>query len=108
LIHGRLHARDTAMQLLDTDLRAAENLHSDPHCRISHHIDRSLSAQRKIDRLFWLHAAANAITLAASDDHSRADLLRFALVRLNLSHTWSHWDRIHAIRLLSRLVLPVS
>jgi glutamate mutase epsilon subunit len=108
LIANRLAARELALRLLEDDRRAAEELHTEPARRIAHHADRAATSERKIDRHFWLAATGDAIVgAAASDFDARADWLRFAAARINVTTALPARDREQLVRALARHVLPI-
>lgn len=108
LIQNRLAARDLALRLLDDDHRAAEALHADPADRIAHHVDRAITSERKLDRHFWCCATGDAIVGSAADDFdARAEWLRFASARINVSTALPARDRAQLVRALARRVLPI-
>jgi hypothetical protein len=108
LIESRLGARDLALQILRDDRAAFEQLHPDPGQRIAHHADRATSARRKIDRLFWAFATADAIVASSDDDGGRAHWTRYAAARINIATHLPHRERCELLRLLTRRVLPVT
>jgi hypothetical protein len=108
LIASRLAARELALRLLEEDRRAAEELHTEPARRIAHHADRAATSERKIDRHFWLAATGDAIVGAVANDFdARADWLRFAAARINVTTALPPRDRGQLVRALARHVLPI-
>jgi len=108
LIESRLAARDLAMQILRDDRAVFESLHPDPGQRIAPYADRATSARRKIDRIFWTLATADAIAASSDDDESRAEWTRYAAARVGIANHLPHRDRHELIRLITRRVLPVT
>ena len=108
LLDRRLEARELAFEQLQHQLHQARQDHPDPQARTHHCVDQALAAHRKIDRLFWLVAAADTIDSAAPDDHTRAHWIRYAAATINLCQALSHRDRMQAIRFLARQVLPLA
>ncbi len=108
LLAARLHARDQALAQIVGDLTVANGLHADPVARIAHHVDRAASADRKLDRLFWLRATADAAADAADDDTSIAEWLRFAAARIHAAIHLPHRDRVDMVRFLARRALPLE
>lgn len=108
LLDARLDARDRALAHLVGDLKTANSLHADPVARIAHHADRAAGDTRKLDRLFWLRATADASADAAGDDTSIAERIRFAAARIHAAIHLPQRDRVDMIRFLARRALPVE
>jgi hypothetical protein len=101
LIASRLAARELALRLLEDD-------RPEPARRIAHHADRAATSERKFDCHFWLAATGDAIVGAAADDFDvRADWLRFAAARINVTTALPARDRAQLLRALARHVLPI-
>lgn len=108
LIETRLAARELALRLLQNDRRAAEELHTEPANRIAHHADRAATSARKIDRHFWIGATAGAVIAAAGNDFdARAEWLRFAAARINVTTSLPARERAELLHILSRRALPI-
>lgn len=109
LIESRLAARELALRFLDEERQAAETLHTEPAQRIAHHADRAADATRSIDRAFWAAAAGDAIVAATADNpDARAEWLRFATARINVTVSLPARERAELVRVLSRRVLPIT
>lgn len=102
----RKRARDRA---LDAAEHAKDTIDEDADCveaRLTAYIDRALKTSRRIDRFFWLGAAADA--MAEEEEGLHPPLFRLAARRIAATHVVPHKERAAAIRFLAARVLPVA
>jgi len=103
----RLAARDHALVQLDAQrARAHNDLAQDPFALLRDHVDRALATDRRIDRLFWLQAAADAVNAQPLGRHH--DLFRIAARRIHATHRVPHRERLAATRYLAAKLLPLA
>ena len=100
LIRLRLDARDLALAPLDSLRRELLRDHPDPRDRLAQFLDRSLTSEPLLDRLFWLRAAADV--LAEQSDDEQLALLRFAALRIRTTFAAKHEERQYAIHVLAQ------
>jgi hypothetical protein len=100
LIRLRLAARDAALAPLDLARREILRLGLDPADCIKQLLLRALDADRELDYLFWLRAAADVI--AAQAPSAQIDLFRRAAARVRSAFRASHSRRQDAIEFLAQ------
>jgi transposase InsO family protein len=69
-------------------------------------IEQAMSSSRQLDRLFWLDVAAEMIVTRPEED--RARLLRGASRRIHAVFEVAYDDRLAAVRVLTRKVVPLG
>ena len=106
LLRARLAARDLALDELTRQRDALATERPEPEQRLVATIDRGLTAQRRIDRTFWLLAAADFISDLPG--HQQRDFLRLAARRIHANQRAPHRDRLAATRFLFAKVLPIA
>jgi hypothetical protein len=104
LLRARLEARDRLLLPLLRNLDILTQNISDPMQRLKTLVDLALDAGRLVDRLFWLHAAADHIRRRPESQHSA--LLRFVSQRIHSTFAVEYADRQAAVRFLCAQVLP--
>jgi hypothetical protein len=108
LLDARLRAHDSTLDSLVAELATTSATHTAPAARLSHLVDRAADAPRKLDRIFWLRAAADALIAASDSATARADWIRFSAARIHAALHLSPRDRADMIRFLARRALPVE
>jgi len=78
----------------------------DPEQRVKAYVDRGLGTTRRIDRFFWLIAAADIIL--DQDPGQHRPLFLLAARRIHATRAVSHRDRLSATRFLAAKVVPVA
>lgn len=106
LLRARLEARDRLLVPLQRNLDILIQNISDPMPRLKTLVDRALDARRLVDRLFWLHAAADHIRRQPESRHTA--LLRFVSQRIHSTFAVEYGDRQAAVRFLCAEVLPLA
>ncbi len=91
-----------ALQRQRADLDAA---HPSRRGRLVSYVDQALATDARIERAFWLDAAARCITEASADQHE--GLYRQAARRITAAYAVSARDRADAIRFLADRVMPL-
>lgn len=98
---GDALARHLQRQRDDIDDRGAQ-----PVDLVKAYVDRATATPSRLDRFFWLTAAADVI---ADHHHIQADhLYRLAARRLAATHAVPHKDRVAAIRFLAAKARPLN
>ena len=106
LIAARFQARDLMLASL---VRARDQLIAstvEPTLRLRAAIDRAMSADRCIDRLFWLDLASSVITEQPEAEH--VAMMRTASRRIHATFAVPYEDRLVAVRTLTRKVTPLA
>ena len=106
LLRERLSARDRFLQHLGCKLEEIEEEDLDPEELIKQLADKALEAKRRIDRIFWLRAAADAIQDQEPENHKH--LLRIAARRIHSTHSIPSDQRQAAARFLFAKVIPLT
>ena len=108
LLDERLRARDRALRALANDRDQLEEAldSSDPSELLRRYIGRAMAGTRRIDRIFWLRAAAD-VALDV-DEPERRDLLRIAVRHISTSHRVRKCERNAAVRFLLAKAVMVS
>ena len=106
LLRERLAARDRL--LVDLEDQRDTLLHMVPEPRELLHIllDRALGTDRRLDRLFWLRAAADH--LSTQHDGQLRDLLRTAAQHIHAAFDLHYTERLTAYRFLANTVIPLN
>lgn len=105
LLRERLAARDLALADLHRQRDETLRTIADPVARIKAVLDRTTDADRRIDRLFWLHTAADI--LMSQPQHQHRDLYRRAARRVHAAFTVPYADRLTIVRTLAQRVFPL-
>lgn len=105
LLAARLEAHDLLLEPLQRELASLESLLSDATDRINALLDRATSADRQIDRLFWLTAVVDAINAQAVEKH--AALLQHASRRIHNTFAMPYKERLAAVRFVASRVIPL-
>jgi hypothetical protein len=106
MLRARLDARDRLLAPL-TLARDAERARSqDLPELLRHFVDHALAVERRIDRLFWLLAAADAINAGVNGD--AAPVVQAAARRILATHRVSYRERLDAVRFLIAKVAPLD
>jgi hypothetical protein len=74
--------------------------------RVLFFVDLALGAERGIDRSFWLHAAAEEITVHAGGDS--ANLINVIARRIHATHRVTYRERCEAVRVIVGKVSPLA
>lgn len=105
LLAQRIQARDDAVQMLE----AKRVTLCQPHLRVDDVIDDCIAAaldtDRKLDRIFWLTAAAD--NARHQDSSVQQHLYRIAARRINTTFRISPADRQTALRFLADRMVPL-
>jgi hypothetical protein len=102
----RKTARDRALGAAERARDALDEELGDTEPRIKAYVDRALAAARRLDRFFWLGAAADAVLAEEATEH--APLFRLAARRISATHAVPHRDRGAAVRFLAARVQPIA
>ena len=106
LLEARLDARDRILKRLNDAHEIITLVNPDPLDLLRALVDRGLDAQRRIDRLFWLKAAADLVNAQPVEQH--ADLYRIAARRIHATHAVPYRDRLAAARFLAERIIPLN
>ena len=106
LLRARLDARDRLLAPLVCARDAA--LHETPDLcqRVLRFVDLALTADRGLDRSFWLLAAANEIN--ARDTADRTPLVLLVARRVHTTHRVRYRERLEAVRVIVGKVTPLD
>ncbi len=107
LLRERLAARDRFLAPLVRERDAFLADTPDAERRLDGLVDRLVSAERTIDRIFWLDAAAGVIR-ASLDDERRSALARRAARRINANFRLLTGERHRLVRALLRRICPLG
>lgn len=102
----RQRARDRALDAVERERERIDELHDDTAARLAAYVDRALRTSRRLDRFFWLGAAAD--TVHAEDPSEHHALFRLAARRIHATHAAPHPDRLAATRFLAARILPIA
>jgi hypothetical protein len=105
LLRLRLKVRDSILQPLQDRRSELEDQHTDETLLVAF-VDNALAADRRIDRYFWLLAAADLISGLEPSLHPI--LLRLASRRIHSTFKVPSDERQQAIRFLYAKVLPID
>lgn len=98
---GDLVARDLRRRRSEIDAELP-----DPDGRIAAYVDRATGSDVRIDRLFWLHAAADLV--AERDPSTHQDLFRRIARRIAANHALPPRKRNEAVRIVAQRLRPLS
>ena len=102
----RRRAQDAALDAAERERERLDEAHDAPQDRIQAYVDRALRATRRIDRFFWLDAAADVV--AVEDTSAREPLFRLAARRISATFAVPHRERLSATRFLAARILPLA
>ena len=106
LLHARLQAQDLMLRGLQRYRDTLAQTPLDPHERLQALLQQALDTDRRIDRLFWLQAAADH--LRAQPDDQRSGLWRAAYRRIHSTFRIPYADRAAAVHYLATKVVPLD
>jgi len=106
LWQARLRARDYALVQLHQVLQTTASDLPLPLDQIKKYVEFALNTDRRLDRFFWLDAAADAIAQQPTQEHQ--DLFLTAAKRIHAAFHISHADRLQATRFLAAKVVPLQ
>lgn len=106
LLRLRLDAQDRLLVPLRRSLHELLQLDTDPVDTIKALTDSAFKADRQLDRLFWLGAAADHIR--AQPDSSHSHLLRIASRRIHACFAARYRDRQDALRFICNRLFPLG
>lgn len=106
LLRARLAARDRLLAPLQQACDAARADISDLRDRVLHFTDLALAGERRVDRLFWLLAAAEEISLHAKAD--AAPLVGTAARRIHATRRVTYRERQEAVLVIVTHVVPLT
>jgi hypothetical protein len=101
---ARVAAGDLVARQLELQRKTFESTVSQPEQLIKVYIDQALQTPSRLDRFFWLTAAADLIR--GTDDPYQA--FRLAARRIAATHSTEHRERLAATRFLAAKVLPIQ
>ncbi|MEN8182812.1 MAG: hypothetical protein ABFS46_09790 [Myxococcota bacterium] len=102
----RLAIRDRALDHLDLDKEQLELDADDLQQLLVALVDHAMAAERRIDRAFWLRAAADL--LLEEPLHDRTPLFRLAARRIHTTLAVPHRKRLDATRRLAAMALSIA
>jgi hypothetical protein len=105
LLRERLAARDRILAGLQQARDAVVGSTVEPLELLKSLLDRALATDRRLDRLFWLQAAADLVRHQPPPQHT--PLLRVAARRIHATYAAPYGDRLAAARFLATKVLPL-
>jgi hypothetical protein len=106
LLQARLQAQDLMLRGLQRDRDTLAQTPLEPRERLKALLQRALDTDRRIDRLFWLQAAADH--LRAQPDEQRNGLWRAACRRIHSTFRIPYADRAAAVLYLATKVVPLD
>lgn len=106
LLRARLAARDSALAPLEAERAELRCGRQAPELQLSKLTAFAMDAARRLDRTYWLLAAADLIVDRPAAEHRQ--LLRLAARRIHGLHHVLHRDRVNAVRFLFAKVVPLS
>lgn len=106
LLDARLDASDRILKRLYNAHEIIALVNPEPLDRLRALVDKALDAQRRIDWLFWLKAAADLVNVQPVEQH--ADLYRIAARRIHATHAVPYKDRLAAARFLADRVISLN
>jgi hypothetical protein len=101
---ARVAAGDLVARQLNLQRSAFAAAVPEPEKLTKIYIDQALQSPSRLDRFFWLTAAADHIR----DTPAPYDAFRLAARRLAATHTTEHRQRVAATRFLAAKVLPIQ
>ncbi len=105
LLSERLAARDRILADLQATRDTVARASPDPLDLLKALVDHALRTGRRLDRLFWLQAAADHIGSHPLPQH--VPLLRVAARRIHSTHAVPYGKRLAAARFLAAKVVPL-
>ncbi len=105
LLRLRLEVHDAALSALSRARDATREQTKEPARVVSTFVDAALDTDRRLDRIFWLQAAAG--TIRSEPRPSQESLYRSAVRRIQGTHRLLYRDRLAAARALSTYVVPI-
>lgn len=102
----RLALRDRALNPLARQRDRLEHEHDDLEPLLVALVEGAMAADRRLDRAFWLRAAADLLRDFPIDD--RRPLFRIAARRIHATHGRPHRQRLAATRRLAAMALPLD
>jgi hypothetical protein len=106
LLRARLDARDRLLAPLVQARNVARTDIPDLRDRVLRFADRALTAERRVDRLFWLLTVAEEINVHAKADP--APLVGAAARRIHATHRVAYRERQEAVITLNAHVVPLT
>ncbi len=106
LIRERRAVRDRLLAELDAEHDRITATVPDGYERLAALIDQALAADRRLDRLFWLHAAGDLASQQPQDQHE--PLARRAARRIHAAFRLTPSERHLAVRLFMRRIWPTD
>jgi hypothetical protein len=106
LLRLHLEARDLMLSHLAQALGQLRAATTDPDELLRAMIKNAMEADRQLDRLFWLGVAAELILSCPQVE--QADLVRAASRRIHANFVVPYSDRLAAVRVLTRKVVPLG
>jgi len=106
LIRERRAVRDRLLAQLDAQRNHIAAIASDPDAQLRELLDQALGTDRLLDRLVWLHAAADLIR--QQPQHRHELLANTAARRIHACFRISRADRHLAARLILRRLWPID
>lgn len=103
----RRRAHDYALAAAERAQAAIDEDNADDHeSRLAAYVDRGLATTRRLDRFFWLTAAADLVNDQEPDEHRALFLL--AARRIHAHHAVHHRDRLAATQFLAAKIVPIA
>ena len=103
----RQRAHDRALTAAKRAQYTIDELGFDDHLRrLAAYIDRALATSRRLDRFFWLTAAADLVNDQEPEEHRPLFLL--AARRIHATHAVDRRERLAATRFLAAKIVPVA
>ena len=102
----RSRAQDRALDAVQRDRDQLDERLSEAEDRVPAYVDRALATTRRIDRFYWLTAAADVVLEQDEDQHQA--LFRLAARRVHATRAVPHRDRLAATRFLAAKVRPTA
>jgi hypothetical protein len=106
LLRVRIEARDVMLNRLVDARDELSSSGAEPSEILRATLDRAMSADRRLDQLFWLDLAANLIRDHDAANHT--DLVRSASRRIHAAFAVPYWDRLAAVRFLAQQVVSLA
>lgn len=108
LLRKRLAAQDLALRKLSSDREFLDERleDTDPVVLLRAYVERAMKTSRRLDRMFWLRAAADVVLDVDEDD--RRELLRVGARVVSTARTVSKSERHASIRFLFAKAVVVS
>jgi hypothetical protein len=102
----RKRAHDRALDAAERARERIEEEVDDTERRLATYVDRALATHRRLDRFFWLTAAADLVLDQEPAEHR--SLFQLAARRIHATRAVPHRDRLAATRFLASKVVPVA